>query len=429
MLVSRFRARISSSGFCDRGLAMRGGHSSTDRDDRHRVGPRRAAATVTARRSRAAPARPISGAVFPSRENARLAGQLEAARVRIAELKSELARASSRDPISSQLLTLRTPSAPSSSSTSSEPSATGARSRSPCSTSTASASSTSSTATGPATWCSPRVGGAITAAIRTNDLACRVGGDEFAIMFPETDAAGAHEAVERILGRSRDVEAGGVRGHSASAGVAALEPGQTPEACSPPRPRRSRPARAGGGGHAAVFATADGDPIDADALAGVHGDVIAALASALGERDRYTGDHSESVVDLAARVGESLALDPAQSRRAANGGAAARHRQGRGPRRDPAQARSARRARVGDHAPAPGDRRADHPRDPGDGRDRSRGPPRARALGRQRLSRRARGRADPDRGDGSSSPATHTTRWSPIAPIAGRCHTARRSPS
>ena len=39
-----------------------------------------------------------------------------------------------------------------------------------------------------------------------------------------------------------------------------------------------------------------------------HGDVIAALASALQERDRYTGDHSESVVDLTARVGEALAL-------------------------------------------------------------------------------------------------------------------------
>jgi HD-GYP domain-containing protein (c-di-GMP phosphodiesterase class II) len=37
--------------------------------------------------------------------------------------------------------------------------------------------------------------------------------------------------------------------------------------------------------------------------------VIAALASALQERDRYTGEHSESVVDLTARVGESLALD------------------------------------------------------------------------------------------------------------------------
>jgi HD-GYP domain-containing protein (c-di-GMP phosphodiesterase class II) len=44
------------------------------------------------------------------------------------------------------------------------------------------------------------------------------------------------------------------------------------------------------------------------ALDSGHGDVIAALASALEERDRYTGEHSESVVDLTARVGEGLAL-------------------------------------------------------------------------------------------------------------------------
>ncbi len=34
-----------------------------------------------------------------------------------------------------------------------------------------------------------------------------------------------------------------------------------------------------------------------------------ALASALQERDRYTGEHSENVVDLTARVGDALALD------------------------------------------------------------------------------------------------------------------------
>ena len=36
--------------------------------------------------------------------------------------------------------------------------------------------------------------------------------------------------------------------------------------------------------------------------------MIAALASALGERDRYTGDHSESVVELAAGSARQLAL-------------------------------------------------------------------------------------------------------------------------
>ena len=249
--------------------------------------------------------------MFPSRENARLAGQLEAARVRIAELKSELARASSRDPISSQLLTLRTFR------TQLELDVQRAeRYGRPLAVAVLDIDRfrqfNLEHGYGAGDLVLARVGGAITAAIRTNDLACRVGGDEFAIMFPETDAAGAHEAVGRILRLLESVEAGGVRGHAASAGVAALEPGQTPESLLAAAAAALETARAGGGGHAAVFATADGDPIDADALAGVHGDVIAALASALGERDRYTSDHSESVVDLAARVGESLALDPAR---------------------------------------------------------------------------------------------------------------------
>ena len=312
MLVSRLRARISSSGFCDRGLAMRGGHSSTDRDDRHTVGPRRAAATVTARRSRAAPARPISGTVFPSRENARLAGQLEAARVRIAELKSELARASSRDPISSQLLTLRTFR------TQLELDVQRAeRYGRPLAVAVLDIDRfrqfNLEHGYGAGDLVLARVGGAITAAIRTNDLACRVGGDEFAIMFPETDARRrprGGRAASSVRWRTwRPVGSAVTRPRP---GSPRSSPGRRPRACSPPRRAALETARAGGGGHAAVFATADGDPIDADALAGVHGDVIAALASALGERDRYTSDHSESVVDLAARVGESLALDPAQ---------------------------------------------------------------------------------------------------------------------
>ena len=58
---------------------------------------------------------------------------------------------------------------------------------------------------------------------RAHDLACRVGADEFAVLFPETDRAGrARGASSRILVALEDVEAGGVRGHAASAGIAEL---------------------------------------------------------------------------------------------------------------------------------------------------------------------------------------------------------------
>ncbi|HYI98819.1 MAG TPA: HD-GYP domain-containing protein, partial [Thermoleophilaceae bacterium] len=69
-------------------------------------------------------------------------------------------------------------------------------------------------------------------------------------------------------------------------------------------------ARAAGGGQAIVYSPPVSGSEDAEQLAGGPGAVIAALASTLGERDRYTGDHSESVVDLVERVGEALALGP-----------------------------------------------------------------------------------------------------------------------
>jgi diguanylate cyclase (GGDEF)-like protein len=155
------------------------------------------------------------------------------------------------------------------------------------------------------------VGTTIAQSTRLHDLACRVGADEFAVMFPETEHTAASEALDRILLTFEDLDAGGIRGHAASAGIAMLEPGQTPEALLASAAAALDAARSAGGGRIAVFATTAEHSVDA-AVSTAHGDVIAALTSALGERDRYTGDHSESVVDLAARIGQSLALDPAR---------------------------------------------------------------------------------------------------------------------
>jgi len=140
---------------------------------------------------------------------------------------------------------------------------------------------------------------------RVHDLACRVGGDEFALLLPETGTAAALQTVQRILVELEDLEAGGVRGISASVGIAALEADQTPEALLAGARAGVEQARAAGGRQAAVFG---GGETGADLLELGHGDVIAALASALQERDRYTGEHSESVVDLTARVGDALGV-------------------------------------------------------------------------------------------------------------------------
>jgi diguanylate cyclase (GGDEF)-like protein len=151
------------------------------------------------------------------------------------------------------------------------------------------------------------VGRLITDSTRVHDLACRMGGDEFGLLLPETGAIAAKGAIERILVELEDLEAGGIRGVSASVGVAAPEPGQQPEAVLAAARSALEQARAAGGGQVAVYGRSDGD---GEALLDLgHGDVIVALASALQERDRYTGEHSENVVDLTARVGDALALD------------------------------------------------------------------------------------------------------------------------
>jgi diguanylate cyclase (GGDEF)-like protein len=252
-----------------------------------------------------------TGTVFAARDNAKLGEDLAAARARIAQLEGDLARSSSRDPISTELLTLR-----------------GFRTQLELDVQRAERYArplavalldidgfrhfnlTHGYSAGDLVL--RGVGAVIAMATRTNDLACRIGGDEFAILFPETEAAGVYDALGRILVALEGLEAGGVQGHSASAGIAMLEPAQAPEALLAAAGSALEAARAAGGGQAAIFSPVGEDGIEQLAVAGAHGDVIAALASALAERDRYTGDHSESVVDLAAKVGESLALGAEQ---------------------------------------------------------------------------------------------------------------------
>jgi HD-GYP domain-containing protein (c-di-GMP phosphodiesterase class II) len=137
-----------------------------------------------------------------------------------------------------------------------------------------------------------------------NDLACRMGGDEFAVLFGETDADEAMAAVQRWLITMEKLEVGAITGIPVSVGVAGLQPGQRPEALLAAAGAALEQARAAGGNQAALHA--EGQSQGAPEVD--QGNVIAALASALEERDRYTGEPSESVVDLTARVGEALAL-------------------------------------------------------------------------------------------------------------------------
>ena len=104
---------------------------------------------------------------------------------------------------------------------------------------------------------------------------------------------------------------GRIRGVSASAGVAVFGPqDDDPVALFDTASRALADAQAAGGGRA-VIAAADGAGLGISAE--LHRrDAVEALAVALLERDRYTGQHSESVVEMAVAVARSLGLSAAQ---------------------------------------------------------------------------------------------------------------------
>jgi diguanylate cyclase (GGDEF)-like protein len=256
------------------------------------------------------PARPDSSHEVLSRDRDRLAAELGAARRRISELEADLSRLGSRDPVTGERLSLAAFRAQL------ELDIHRARRyERPLAVALLDVDRfrylNLKHGYGAGDLVLGAVGSLIARSTRVCDLACRVGGDEFAVMFPETSAQAAAEAMQRILVEMEDLDAGGVRGHSASVGVAALGRDQSLEALLSAAGEALEQSRAAGGGQAVVSGgEVSGEPVASrNGNGNGNGNVVAALVSALGERDRYTGEHSESVVELTARVGASMALD------------------------------------------------------------------------------------------------------------------------
>ncbi len=148
-------------------------------------------------------------------------------------------------------------------------------------------------------------GRALGAGMRAHDLACRTGADEFAILLPETDLAGAQTGMERVLRELEHTSVGPLEAIQASIGVAEFDRADTAAQLLATAALGVDRARAEGGGRVST-AGVEGGAAPADAH---RRDAVAALAVALLERDRYTGEHSEYVVELTGAVARGMGLD------------------------------------------------------------------------------------------------------------------------
>ena len=145
---------------------------------------------------------------------------------------------------------------------------------------------------------------------RSHDLVGRTGSDEFGIVLPETRVEDAR-TLERLIGELEKTGESIVSGVSVSMGVAGLEREMSPEALLAGARIACQRAQGAGGGLAAL---ASEHQAIKNASRGPR-EAVEALAVALTERDRYTGEHSEAVIEMAVAVARNLGLRDAEVER------------------------------------------------------------------------------------------------------------------
>ena len=145
------------------------------------------------------------------------------------------------------------------------------------------------------------------ATTRASDVTARASADEFLIMLPETSGADALNAFERIQLELEGTAVGPVECIGASIGLAAYRRGMASEELMAAAGAALDRARAGGGARTELY---EPEGVALASEPDPHRDAIAGLAEALLERDRYTGEHSQSVVELVITVSTGLGLTP-----------------------------------------------------------------------------------------------------------------------
>jgi diguanylate cyclase (GGDEF)-like protein/putative nucleotidyltransferase with HDIG domain len=146
----------------------------------------------------------------------------------------------------------------------------------------------------------------------SHDLLGRIGQAEFGLLLPGVEHQQALPALQRLLVELEMAGGGKIRAAGASMGVASLGPKMSAEGLLASAKIAAEQAQREGGGRAVLASelaevrTSAATPQD---------DAIEALAVALLERDRYTGEHSKAVIDISAAVARNLGLDDGEVQR------------------------------------------------------------------------------------------------------------------
>jgi diguanylate cyclase (GGDEF)-like protein/putative nucleotidyltransferase with HDIG domain len=154
----------------------------------------------------------------------------------------------------------------------------------------------------------------LSSATRSHDLIGRTGQAEFGLLLPDTDADKALRSLERLLIELEVAGEGTIRAAGASMGVATLERGMSAEGLLASARLACLHAQEHGGGRA-VLASEPGSSTEDTQSKSAQRDAIEALAVALLERDRYTGEHSEAVIEMSGAVARNMGLNTAEVER------------------------------------------------------------------------------------------------------------------
>ena len=236
---------------------------------------------------------------------------------------------------------------------------------------------------------------------READYAARYGGEEFAALLPKTSSEDARQLADRIRTRVREIEVeeGDAFRVSASIGVAdfpacGLDAKTILGAADTALLWAKRRGRNCVLYYRDVREMMEARPSD-DSGERSWRNGIEVLAAAVDAKASYREHHGDAVAEMVRELGERAGLGRRRPRHLRSGGAPARRRQGRHPRRAPREGRPPDRRRPRRAAsPRRARRRHLHQRRGASRVRRDRAPP-PRALGRPRLPRRPARRRDP----------------------------------